>query len=154
MAQITAILKPKAPKAKKPSSKPSHPPTSSLVNGAIRALKERHGSSVQAIKKYIATENKVDTDKLAPFIRRYLRKAIANGKLVQVKGHGASGSFKLPAKASPAKKKPASKKPKSKKSVKKASKPKAAKKSAVKKPKAPKPKRAAPKKAVTAKKSK
>lgn len=95
--KVAAVSKVKAPKAKKPSTKPSHPPTSTLVNGAIRALKERRGSSLQAIKKYIAANNKVDADKLAPFIKKYLKNAVAGGKLVQTKGKGASGSFKLAA---------------------------------------------------------
>lgn len=121
--KVATVSKVKAPKAKKPSTKPSHPPTSTLVNGAIRALKERSGSSVQAIKKYIASNNKVDADKLAPFIKKYLKKAVADGKLVQTKGKGASGSFKLGAVA---------KIPKPK-SVKKSSSKSAAKKPAVKK---------------------
>lgn len=87
----------KVPKTKKLSSKPSHPSTSTLVIGAIRALKERSGSSLQAIKKYIASNNKVDTDKLAPFIQKYLKNAVAFGKLVQTKDKGASGSFKFAA---------------------------------------------------------
>ena len=51
---------------KKPKAKPSHPPTSEMVNTAIKTLKERGGSSLQAIKKYIAANYKVDVDKLAP----------------------------------------------------------------------------------------
>lgn len=162
-----APAKAKAPKAKKPASKPSHPPTSQLVNAAIRALKERSGSSLQAIKKYIAVNNKVDADKLSPFIKKYLRNGTASGKLVQTKGKGASGSFKLSAaslkpkvekkkKKKPAVKKAGAKKPAKPKAagVKKAKKPKAApKQKSLKskaKPKAPKPKKAQPKKPVTA----
>ncbi|XP_031618702.1 histone H1-II-like, partial [Contarinia nasturtii] len=58
--------KAKVPKAKKPASKPTHAPTATLVNDAIKALKERGGSSLQAIKKYITANNKVDAEKLAP----------------------------------------------------------------------------------------
>lgn len=156
-----AAKKPKAPRVKKPGSKPSHPPTSQLVNAAIRALKERSGSSLQAIKKYIAVNNKVDADKLSPFIKRYLRKATASGRLVQTKGKGASGSFKLSATSKVEKKKnikPAKKagakkpaKPKATK-AKKAAKPRAkiAPKQKSLKPKAPKPKKAQAKKPVTA----
>ena len=66
----------KAKKAK-PASKaagakkatPTHPPISEMVPAAIVALKERGGSSGQAIKKYIAGNYKVDIDRLGPFIK-------------------------------------------------------------------------------------
>lgn len=80
---------------KKPRVKPAHPPTSEMVNSAINDLKERTGSSLQAIKKYISANYKIDSDKLSPFIKKYLKSAVAGGILVQKKGKGASGSFKL-----------------------------------------------------------
>lgn len=83
--------------AKKPRSIATHPPTAEMVNKAIVELKERGGSSLQAIKKYLAANYKVDAEKLAPFIKKYLKGAVVNGKLVQTKGKGASGSFKLAA---------------------------------------------------------
>lgn len=86
-----------AKKPKNPRAKPSHPPTSEMVNGAIKSLKERGGSSLQAIKKYVAANYKVDAEKMAPFIKKYLKAAVASGALVQTKGKGASGSFKLSA---------------------------------------------------------
>lgn len=81
---------------KKPS-KPTKPATSELVLNAITTLKERNGSSLQAIKKFIASTYKIDMEKLAPFIKKYLKNAVGAGKLIQTKGKGASGSFKLPA---------------------------------------------------------
>ncbi|CAH2015823.1 unnamed protein product [Acanthoscelides obtectus] len=66
-----------------------------MVINAIKGLKERGGSSLQAIKKYIAANYKVDAEKVAPFIKRYLKSSVASGALVQTKGKGASGSFKL-----------------------------------------------------------
>ncbi|KAL3290516.1 hypothetical protein HHI36_023856 [Cryptolaemus montrouzieri] len=42
---------------------------------AIKGLKERSGSSLQAIKKYIAANYKVDPEKMAPFIKKYLKSA-------------------------------------------------------------------------------
>ncbi|XP_031623693.1 histone H1-like [Contarinia nasturtii] len=163
VAAVPTAAKIKAPKAKKPASKPNHPPTSQLVNDAIQALKERSGSSLQAIKKYIALNNKVDADKLSPFIKKYLKKGTASGYLVQTKGKGASGSFKLSAaslkpkvvkKKKPVVKKAGAKKPKTTKAkksikVKVASKQKSRKPTA-KKVKAPKPKKAQAKKPVTA----
>ena len=82
---------------KKPRTKPVHPRTSEMVVNAIKSLKERGGSSLQAIKKYIAANYKVDSEKLSPFIKKYLKSAVASGELVQTKGKGASGSFKLAA---------------------------------------------------------
>uniref|UniRef100_A0A834RG94 Histone H1-II n=1 Tax=Sarcoptes scabiei TaxID=52283 RepID=A0A834RG94_SARSC len=66
-----------------------------MVKGAIKALKERNGSSVQAIKKYIQSNHTVDIEKLTPFIRKYLKSGVVKGELLQAKGKGASGSFKL-----------------------------------------------------------
>ena len=86
----------KAAKTKKPRPKPTHPRTSDMVNAAIKHLKERGGSSLQAIKKHIASSYKVDADKQASFIKKYLKSAVAKGTLVQSKGKGAAGSFKLP----------------------------------------------------------
>ncbi len=114
--------------AKKPRVKPSHPPTSDMVNNAIKSLKERGGSSLQAIKKYITSNYKIDAEKLSPFIKKYLKSAVTSGQLIQTKGKGASGSFKLSAsgkgksesveKKSIAPKKPAGeKKPKAKKAA-------------------------------------
>lgn len=75
--------------------KPSRPSTSEMVTTAIKELKDRKGSSLQAIKKYIVTTYKVDAEKVAPFIKRYLKTAVTSGIVVQTKGKGASGSFKL-----------------------------------------------------------
>jgi hypothetical protein len=56
---------PKAPKVKKPraprpkSGGGDHPKVSVMVNGAIKGLAERGGSSLKAIKKYIHDTYKV-----------------------------------------------------------------------------------------------
>lgn len=78
------------------AKKPMRPKTSEMVFNAIKELNERKGSSLQAIKKQIAATHKVDTDKLALFIRKYLKSAVVSGELTQTKGNGASGSFKIP----------------------------------------------------------
>lgn len=135
--------------SKKPRTKPIHPPTADMVNAAIKNLKERGGSSLQAIKKYIAANYKVDAEKLAPFIRKYLKSAVASGKLSQPKGKGASGSFKLSVKTEG---KPAAAGAAATKKVKRTTKPKGE-----KKPKAAgtgTPKKAAKKPAAAAKKAK
>lgn len=154
--------------SKKPKTLPAHPKVSEMVTEAITSLKERGGSSLQAIKKHIGSHHKVDLDRLTPFIKKYLKSAVASGSLVQTKGKGATGSFKLSAsgqktkEASKKQKKPkkesATPAKKAKTSVKKAAKPKVKaekKKTAAKKPaakKAPKPK--SPKKAAKSTKPK
>ena len=125
-----AVKKTGAAKTKKPATKPTHPPASEMVNAAIAALKDKKGSSLQAIKKYIAATYKVDVEKQAIFIKKYLKSAVTKKTLVQTKGSGAAGSFKLALKGEGEKKvikKPATKKPAGEKKA-------AAKKPAAKKP--------------------
>ena len=93
--------------ASKTKSAPTHPSCSDMIVAAITNLKDKKGSSAQAIKKYIATNFNADVDKLAPHIKRALVSGVTSGKLVQTKGKGASGSFKLNAKAVDAKEKKA-----------------------------------------------
>jgi len=104
MSDAPAAASPvKSKPAKKTPTKPktpaAHPPVAEMVTAAIKALKDRKGSSLPAIKKYLSANYKVDVAKLAPFIKKFLRGAVGDGKLVQVKGTGASGSFKLSAAA-------------------------------------------------------
>ena len=144
---VIMVDTPKVKKATKPKAKPAHPKTTVMVVEAIKALKDRKGSSLPAIKKYIAANYKVDTVKLAPFIKKAVKSLVEKKVLLQVKGTGASGSFKVSA-AAKAEKKPkkaAAKKPKAKK-------PKTPKKKAVKKAKTPK-KTAAAKKPKSPKKA-
>ena len=153
---------PKAKKAAKPKAVPTHPKTTVMIMAAVKALKDRKGSSLAAIKKYIAANYKCDTVKLAPFIKKGVKSLVEKKALVQTKGKGASGSFKaaaVEAKPKKAKKPKAAKKPKKAKSPKKAAKPKKAKtpkKAAAKKPKAAKPAKKAktPKKAAKPKAAK
>ncbi|XP_058791626.1 histone H1B-like [Phymastichus coffea] len=86
---------PRAATASKPRAKLSHPRTAEMVDAAIAALKEKGGSSLQAIKKYISGTYAVDAEKLSPFIKKYLKSGVVANKLVQTKGKGASGSFRL-----------------------------------------------------------
>ena len=145
--------------AKKPKKPAEHPKYSEMISQAIAALKERNGSSRQAIVKYVKGNFKV-ADNCDSHVKLSLKRLVAAGTLIQVKGTGASGSFKLPPQKAAAKKKPAAKKPAAKKPVaKKATKKPAAKKAAkaktpVKKAKAtPKKKAKTPaKKAASAKK--
>ena len=150
---------------KKPAE---HPTFAVMIAAAIAELKERKGSSRQAIEKYIAANYKVGPKYTGP-LKQALKKGVEKGTLVQTKGKGASGSFKI-AKPEP-EKKPAVKKPAAKKTTKPAPKKvtkkppvkkTATKKTAAKKPaakkatatkKAPAKKAASPKKKAPAKKT-
>ena len=104
-------------KIKKPKAPVAHPTTAVMVNAAIKALKERGGSSLLAFKKYIAANYKADVARLSPFIKEYTKAAVADGRLTQKKGTGASGSFRL-GKVTKSKKAKKAKKPKKKKTKK------------------------------------
>ncbi|CAB3365939.1 Hypothetical predicted protein [Cloeon dipterum] len=94
-AKKSLVKAKKGPKVKKDDAASKHPPTAQMVDNAIKNLKGRGGSSLRAIKKFIATKYEVDAAKLAPFIRKYLKSAVNKGHVVQTKGKGAAGSFKL-----------------------------------------------------------
>merc|ERR1712083_150698 len=157
---------PKVAKAKKPAKKAEHPPSAVMVLAAVKALKESKGSSLAAIKKYIAANNKVDIVKISPFIRKAVKKLVADKKIAQTKGVGASGRFKAvkaekpkvkkvkkpKKKVAKKAKKPAAKKVKKAKTPKKAAKKPVAKKAAAKKPAAKKTPKKAAKKAAPKKK--
>merc|ERR1712051_443023 len=125
-------------------------PNVKTMSAAAKGLKDKKGSSRQAILKYVCANYKVDAAKAGVRVKLALRKMVAAKKVVAAAAAGkkGAGSFKLPAKEPKAKKlaaktakKPAAKK--AKKPAKKAAKPKAAKKPAAKKAKKP-AKKAAP----------
>lgn len=68
-------------------SAPTHPSTSIMVTSAIKELKERKGSSLSAIKKYLAANYQIDPVKTAPYIRKFLSASVLNGTIIQTKGH-------------------------------------------------------------------
>lgn len=125
--------------AKKVAKKPmEHPKYSDMVITAIKELKERKGSSRQAVAKYVKKEYKVK-DNADTHIKAALKKGVTSGALKQVKGTGASGSFKVADKAKVKKPKKAAAKKSSakkapKKTVKKVKAAKKPKKKVVKKP--------------------
>ena len=123
-----------AEKKAAPKKPADHPKYSEMIAAAIGALKERTGSSRQAIVKYITANYKVG-ESAGTHVKLALKRGVVGGALKQVKGSGASGSFKLAEKPKPAKKKPAAKKPAAKKAKKPAAKKPAAKKAAKKTPK-------------------
>merc|ERR1719220_2743391 len=103
-----------------------------MVLAAVKALKDKKGSSLPAIKKYIAANYKVDVVKVSPFIRKAIKKLVEGKKIVKVKASFKAVKEEKPKKVKKAKK-PKAKKPKAKKTA--AKKPKTAKKAAAKKPK-------------------
>ncbi|KAB7504899.1 hypothetical protein Anas_10544 [Armadillidium nasatum] len=115
----------KAPKEKKVKKSPTHPKYSSMISDAIKSLKERSGSSRQAIVKYIVANFKIDEKTASTQVKLALKRG------------DPSDWLKADAEAKPKKaavkktKKPTAKKPSTKKP--------AAKRSPVKKSKAKKP---------------
>merc|ERR1711994_476138 len=134
----------KTKKVAKPKVAPAHPKYSVMIAAAITALKDRTGSSRQAILKYICANYKVDAAKAGQHLRMALKAGIKKGTLKMAKESGkGAGCFKLVKVEKPKKAKKAVK-PK-KPAVKKAAKPK---KPAAKKAKTPKKAAAKPKKAA------
>merc|ERR1711981_863803 len=130
---MSAAAPKKAAKAKAPAA---HPKYSVMIAAAITTLKDRTGSSRQAILKYICANYKVDAAKAAVQVRLALKRGVAKGalKMARASGKGA-GSYKVVKVEKPKKvKKPkrAAKKPAAKKPAKKAAKKPAAKKAAKK----------------------
>ncbi|BHF80547.1 hypothetical protein SprV_0702367500 [Sparganum proliferum] len=90
----------KAKTTKKPSASKSHPPFANMVIEAIKELKERNGSSRQAIVKHIKSHHPSIAEKVVEVqVRRALISGAKAGRLIHTKGVGASGSFKLSEKA-------------------------------------------------------
>ena len=75
-----------APKVKKVKAPAAHPKYSVMIAAAIAALKDRSGSSRQAILKYICANYKVDAAKAAVQIRLPLKRGVAKGALKNGQG--------------------------------------------------------------------
>ena len=150
VAQAKAPAK-KAAKPRKPAKPADHPKYNAMIAAAITSLKERGGSSRQAVLKYILANYKVGNEvaKINARVKTALKAGVKAGTLKQAKGTGASGSFRLGEKVAAAKPKKA-KKPKAAAKKPAAKKPKAA---GAKKPKSPKKKPAAKKPKSPAKKA-
>ncbi|KAB0379327.1 hypothetical protein FD755_007111, partial [Muntiacus reevesi] len=89
--------------------KASGPPVSELITKAVAASKERSGVSLAALKKALAAAG-YDVEKNNSRIKLGLKSLVSKGTLVQTKGTGASGSFKLNKKAATGETKPKAKK--------------------------------------------
>merc|ERR1711990_1212661 len=95
--QRRIIMSTKVKKVAKPAA---HPPYANMITAAIKGLKDKKGSSRQAILKYVVANNKVDATKAAVRVKLALRKMVVAKKVVAAAAAGkkGAGSFKLPAK--------------------------------------------------------
>uniref|UniRef100_A0A8C5WE26 H15 domain-containing protein n=1 Tax=Leptobrachium leishanense TaxID=445787 RepID=A0A8C5WE26_9ANUR len=85
---------PKKAAGAKKSSKASCPSVSELIVKAVSASKERSGLSLPALKKVLSGCG-YDVEKNNSRLKLALKALVTKETLVQVKGSGASGSFKL-----------------------------------------------------------
>ncbi|XP_051990878.1 histone H1-like [Xyrauchen texanus] len=85
----------KSPK-KKSAAKPkkTDPSVGDLIIKTVTASKERSGVSLATLKKALATSG-YDVEKNNSRVKIAVRSLVTKGTLVQTKGTGASGSFKL-----------------------------------------------------------
>merc|ERR1712165_543439 len=112
-ANVEKSAKPKTTTKKVDAA--AHPPSSVMVVKAIEDLKERKGSSLAAIKKYIGANYKVDLAKVSVFIRKALKSGIEKKTLVASAGMG--GRFKIAKTESKPKPKKIAKNPAAKKAT-------------------------------------
>ncbi|KAK9398292.1 histone H1.4-like [Crotalus adamanteus] len=80
--------------AKVQQRKPGGPSVTELLMQAVAASKERGGISLAALKKSLAASG-YDVEKNNSRIKLGLKSLVTKGTLLQTKGTGASGSFKL-----------------------------------------------------------
>ena len=71
-----------------------HPKYAEMITAAIVALKERNGSSRQAIEKYVKANCKVG-DKASMSIKAALKRGASNGHFIHTTGVRALGSFNV-----------------------------------------------------------
>merc|ERR1719510_2162009 len=83
-------------KTKKVKAAASHPKYLVMIESAIKALKERNGSSRQAILKYIIANYSLESKKAATQLRLSLKRSVAGGSLKMAKESGkGAGCYKL-----------------------------------------------------------
>ncbi|XP_064408670.1 histone H1.2-like [Latimeria chalumnae] len=93
-APMKALKKKKVAAVSKSKKSPSGPPVSELVMKIVAANKERKGVSLAALKKALESGG-YDVKKRNNFLKQAVRRLVEKGMLLQVKGCGASGSFKV-----------------------------------------------------------
>ncbi|CAG5053225.1 unnamed protein product [Parnassius apollo] len=88
---------PKSPSEEllKGNQEPKRVSTKVMIHQALTDLKSRKGTSLYAIKKYIDEKYNVDIKKINNIIKKLIKAEVEAGVIIQTKGVGASGSFKL-----------------------------------------------------------
>merc|ERR1712121_452689 len=106
-----AVASPTKKVVKKAKTPAVHPTYSVMIGESIKAMKDRSGSSRQAILKYICANYKVDATKAAVHVRTALKKGVAAGalKMGAAAGKKGAGCYKLGDKAKEEKKPKAAK---------------------------------------------
>ncbi|KAM7322714.1 hypothetical protein ACRRTK_018219 [Alexandromys fortis] len=106
LAPIPVEKPPSKRRRKKPglaaARKPRSFSVSKLIPEALSTSQERTGMSLAALKKALAAAG-YDVERNNSRIKLALKRLVNKGVLVQTKGTGASGSFKLSKKAAPEK---------------------------------------------------
>uniref|UniRef100_A0A8C6NJR2 Histone H1 n=1 Tax=Nothobranchius furzeri TaxID=105023 RepID=A0A8C6NJR2_NOTFU len=108
VAPAPAATPAKAAKKKSTKPKKAGPSVGELIVKTVAASKERSGVSAAALKKALAAGG-YDVDKNKARVKTAIKSLVAKGTLVQTKGIGASGSFKMSKKVETTAKKPAKK---------------------------------------------
>uniref|UniRef100_A0A8C4GLY2 Histone H1 n=1 Tax=Dicentrarchus labrax TaxID=13489 RepID=A0A8C4GLY2_DICLA len=93
-AAAAAAAPAKAAKKKVSKPKKAGPSVSELILKTVAASKERSGVSAAALKKALAAGG-YDVEKNKARVKTAIKGLVAKGTLVQTKGTGASGSFKM-----------------------------------------------------------
>ncbi|XP_067837687.1 histone H1-like [Heptranchias perlo] len=95
-APPAAAAQTNAPKMKKavPRPRTAGPKLSEQILKIVADCKDRKGISLAAIKKVLATKG-LDVEKLRSQIKLSIKRNVEKGSLVQIKGTGASGSFRV-----------------------------------------------------------
>ena len=95
--ETTDSAQPSTTNGKKTSKVKSadHPKFINMVIESIKNLNENDGASRQAILKYILANYDVEEKSANQYLKVALKNGVKSGKLKQVRGVGASGSFKI-----------------------------------------------------------
>merc|ERR1711974_427588 len=92
----TVVAKTSSKKSVKSVKKPApeHPTYKEMVSAALAALRDRKGTSRQAVLKHIKANYKVK-EGCETHVKGALVRGVTSGTFVQLTGKGSSGSFKL-----------------------------------------------------------
>lgn len=86
---------PGRPKGKSKSASSDTPPVHDMVIEALEMLQDRKGVSLQAIKRFMEENYKVDMHRQAIRVRKAILAGVESGDIIRTHGVGALGRFKL-----------------------------------------------------------